>query len=258
MASAFAWTWWTPIPSSKQTELRVGRLTKAHGLKGGLKLELFTDDPARRFVPGAVFSLQVPTSSEWHGKTLELAELRWYNAQPVGFFKDITDRTMAETLVKAILWISQDESEQSDEEDAWYDHQLVGLGVVRDGVRIGVVRRVDHMPAQDLLAIETASGTEVLVPFVKAIVPAVDIALGIVTVTPPVGLFEELPDEAPVADASVNADASADADADDAPADAADAADADDAEDADGADRTENAAEGDADSAEPADDASRD
>jgi 16S rRNA processing protein RimM len=151
-------------------------------------------------VPGAVFSLQVPTSSEWHGKTLELAELRWYNAQPVGFFTGVTDRTVAETLVKAILWISQDESEQTDEEDAWYDHQLVGLGVVRDGTRVGVVRRVDHLPAQDLLAVETASCDEVLVPFVKAIVPAVDVVAGIVTVTPPVGLFEEVPDEDPAPD----------------------------------------------------------
>src|SRR3712207_2776549 len=256
MASAFAWTWWIPIPSSKQTELRVGRLTKAHGLKGGLKLELFTDDPARRFVPGAVFSLQVPTSSEWHGKTLELAELRWYNAQPVGFFVGVPDRTVAETLVKAILWISQDESEQSDEEDAWYDHQLVGLGVVRDGVRIGVVRRVDHLPAQDLLAIEIASGTEVLVPFVKAIVPAVDLAEGIVTVTPPAGLFEELPDEDPAPAAEGAAPAGADgADEDER----ADAERADATVDGTGnAAGTENAAEGDADEADRASDAPRD
>jgi 16S rRNA processing protein RimM len=161
-------------------------------------------------VPGAVFSLQVPTSSEWHGKTLELAELRWYNAQPVGFFTGVTDRTVAETLVKAILWISQDESEQSDEEDAWYDHQLVGLGVVRDGTRIGVVRRVDHLPAQDLLAVELASGNEVLVPFVKAIVPSVDVAAGILTVTPPAGLFEELPDEDPAPQTTDAADDGAD------------------------------------------------
>jgi 16S rRNA processing protein RimM len=172
-------------------------------------------------VPGAVFSLQVPTSSEWHGKTLELAELRWYNAQPVGFFTGVTDRTVAETLVKAILWISQDESEQTDEEDAWYDHQLVGLGVVRDGTRVGVVRRVDHLPAQDLLAVETASGDEVLVPFVKAIVPAVDVVAGIVTVTPPVGLFEEVPDEDPAPDDAADegvidegSDGTEDADAD--------------------------------------------
>lgn len=158
-------------------------------------MELFTDDPARRFVPGAVFTLQVPTGSPWHGKTLELIELRWYNSSPVGFFKDVSDRTAAETLAKAILWITQDDSEQSDEEDAWYDHQLVGLSVRRDGVEVGTVSRVEHLPAQDLLLVETAAG-EVMVPFVKAIVPSVDTARGIVTVTPPTGLFEELPEDA--------------------------------------------------------------
>ena len=66
-------------PRPGTTQLRVGRLTKAHGLKGALKIELYTDDPERRFTPGAIFALQVPTSSPWHGKTLELAELRWYN-----------------------------------------------------------------------------------------------------------------------------------------------------------------------------------
>lgn len=176
------------------TQLRVGRLTKAHGLKGAIKLELFTDDPGRRFVPGAVFTLQVPTSSPWHGKTLELVELRWYNLHAVGFFKDVPDRSTAESLAKAILWIAQDSAEQSDEEDAWYDHQLVGLAVVRDGKRVGTIARLDHMPVQDLLIVKTPNG-EVMVPFVKAIVPSVDVKAGIVTITPPAGLFEALPDE---------------------------------------------------------------
>ncbi len=161
-----------------------------------MKVELYTDAPERRFVPGAVFSLQVPTQSPWHGKTIELAELKWYNSHPVAFFKDVTDRSAAETLVKAILWVDQDLAEQSEEEDAWYDHQLVGLSVVRDGEKVGTVTLVDHFPAQDLLHVDTPSG-EVLVPFVKAIVPAVDIQAGTLTVTPPAGLFEDLPDDEP-------------------------------------------------------------
>jgi 16S rRNA processing protein RimM len=181
-------------PRPGQTELRVGRLTKAHGLKGALKLELYTDEPEKRFVPGAVFTLQVPTASKWHGKTLELRELRWYNGHPVGFFAGVEDRTEAESLVKAILWVSQDAAQLPDEDDAWYDHQLVGLSALRDGQPVGTVARVDHLPAQDLLAITTDSG-EVLVPFVKAIVPEVDIAAGTLTLTPPAGLFEELPDD---------------------------------------------------------------
>lgn len=183
-------------PPPGTTQLRVGRLLKAHGLKGALKLELFTDEPERRFVPGATFALQVPTSSSWHGKTLELTELRWYNSHAVGFFKGVDDRTVAETLVRAILWVDQDVTELPEESDAWYDHQLVGLRALRDGVDVGRVTRVDHLPAQDLLAIATANG-EVLVPFVAAIVPAVDIAAGTVTLTPPAGLFEDLPDDDP-------------------------------------------------------------
>jgi 16S rRNA processing protein RimM len=179
-----------------RTQLRVGRLTKAHGLKGALKLELYTDDPEHRFVPGAQFSLQVPTGSKWHGKSIELAELRWYNGQPVGFFKGVADRSEAETLVKAILWVDQDATELPQEDDAWYDHQLVGLTVLRDGASVGTIARVDHLPAHDLLAIKTDAG-EVLVPFVKEIVPTVDITAGTVTVTPPAGLFEELPEEEP-------------------------------------------------------------
>ncbi len=181
-------------PPPGTTQLRVGRLTKAHGLKGALKVELFTDEPERRFVPGATFTLQVPTSSPWHGKTLELAELRWYNSHAVGFFVGVSTREEAETLVKAIMWVDHDLAEVPAESDAWYDHQLVGLRALRDGQDVGRVVRVDHFPAQDLLAIDTGSG-EVLVPFVSAIVPTVDIAAGTVTLTPPAGLFEELPDE---------------------------------------------------------------
>jgi 16S rRNA processing protein RimM len=183
-------------PPPGTTQLRVGRLLKAHGLKGALKLELFTDEPERRFVPGATFALQVPTSSSWHGKTLELSELRWYNTHPVAFFKGVDDRTAAETLVRAILWVDHDVTELPEESDAWYDHQLIGLRVLRDGVDVGRVARVDHLPAQDLLAVATPNG-EVLVPFVAALVPTVDIAAGTVTVTPPAGLFEELPDDDP-------------------------------------------------------------
>lgn len=179
--------------SRGRTQLRVGRLVKAHGLKGALKLELYTDEPERRFTPGATFSLQVPAESPWHGKTIELTELRWYNGQPVAFFDGIADRTAAETLVRAILWIEQDVTELPEEDDAWYDHQLVGLRVLRDGVEVGTVARLEHLPAQDLIVVDTPAG-EVLVPFVKAIVPVVDLAARSITVTPPAGLFEPIED----------------------------------------------------------------
>ncbi|WP_374204645.1 ribosome maturation factor RimM [Rathayibacter sp. VKM Ac-2929] len=233
-------------PAAGTTQLRVARLTKAHGLKGAIKLELYTDEPDKRFTPGASFTLQVPRTSEWHGKKLELVELRWYNSHPVAFFKGIADRDAAETLLKAILWIDEEVQTEPGDDDSWYDYQLVGMSVVRDGREVGTVRRVDHFPAQDLLIVGTPSG-EVMVPFVNAIVPSVDPVAGVVTVTPPIGLFEEAPEEEPAevdlsgidlsdpelaaaapvedeADADAEAESeSADVTADSAPADSADA-----------------------------------
>lgn len=180
-----------PRPAQGAGSLRVGRLTKPHGLKGGLKVELYTDNPELRFAAGAVFHLQVPEESQWFGRTITVRELRWFNGVPVVFFAEVPDRTAAESIVRAILWIDEDAVASSVEDNAWYAHQLVGLKVHRDGKFVGNITEVQHFPAQDLLSVETPSGT-VLVPFVEAIVPLVDLEAGIVTVTPPAGLFEEL------------------------------------------------------------------
>ena len=179
--------WWT-VTSSK-TKLRVGRLVKAHGLKGALKLELYTDSPGQRFRAGQELELQVPETSEWFGKTVKVAELRFYNQSPVLFLEGIQDRSQAETLVKAILLIETDLEQLPEDPEAWYDHQLVGLTALVGEEVVGKVIRVDHLPAQDLLAIETSNG-EVLVPFVKQIVPSVDIQKGQIVLTTPAGLFE--------------------------------------------------------------------
>jgi 16S rRNA processing protein RimM len=179
--------WW--MVTSSKTKLRVGRLVKAHGLKGALKLELYTDSPDQRFRAGQELELQVPETSEWFGKTVKVAELRFYNQAPVLFLEGIEDRSRAETLVKAILLIETDLEQLPEDPEAWYDHQLVGLSALVGEDVVGKVIRVDHLPAQDLLAIETSNG-EVLVPFVKQIVPAVDIKKGQIVLTPPAGLFE--------------------------------------------------------------------
>jgi 16S rRNA processing protein RimM len=191
------------MTSAKRPEsgLRVGRLLKAHGLKGAIKLELYTDDPALRFVPGSAYTLQVPDESPWVGKTVTLKELKWYNDQAVVFLEGIDDRDAAESLVKAILWVDEAQDSRPVEEDAWYDYQLIGLTVRRNGHAAGTITRVDHFPAQDLLIIDTGD-TEVLVPFVKAIVTRVDIEAGTMDIDPPIGLFED-----PVDDETESADA---------------------------------------------------
>jgi 16S rRNA processing protein RimM len=123
-----------------------------------------------------------------------LASVREVNSSPVAFFEGVEDRTAAEALVKAILWVEHDPEVRPTEDDAWFDHQLVGLRVMRDGAQVGVVVRVEHFPAQDLLVIDTGD-SEVLLPFVKAFVPRVDSDAGVVEITPPGSLFESLEEE---------------------------------------------------------------
>lgn len=155
-----------------------------------MKLELYTDSPELRFASGNSLMLQVPEESEWHGKTVTVKELRWYNQSPVLFLEGVDTREAAEALVKAILLIDQPLDELPQEPNTWYDHQLVGLEVRVDGEKVGEVIRVDHLPAQDLLIVKTDKG-EVMVPFVSVIVPEVNQKQGYLVVTPPQGLFVE-------------------------------------------------------------------
>ena len=92
------------------------------------------------------------------------------------------------------MLVNQDLDELPTEPDAWFDQQLVGLSVLRDGVEVGSIIRVEHYPAQDMLIVGTKGEKQVMVPFVKAFVSTVDIEAKIITVTPPAGLFEEIED----------------------------------------------------------------
>ena len=155
-----------------------------------MKLELYTDSPELRFKTGNELMLQVPEESQWHGKTVTVKEFRWYNQSPVVFLEGIDTREDAEGLVRAILMIEKPLDELPEESDTWYDHQLVGLKVKLDDEVVGEVKRVDHLPAQDLLIVQTKDN-EVMVPFVSVIVPEVNQEQGYLVVTPPEGLFVE-------------------------------------------------------------------
>ena len=64
-----------------------------------------------------------------------------------------------------------------DDPDDFYDHELEGLSAeLADGSPLGAVREVVHLPHGDLLAVTTTAGAEVLVPFLAAFVPVVDVA----------------------------------------------------------------------------------
>ncbi len=167
----------------------VARIGRAHGLKGEVSAEVRTDVPGERFVVGAVFVTDPPDVGP-----LTLSSARDHSGVLVLRFAEAPDRTSAEQLRGVRLLVSTD---AAPEPDAWYEDELVGLRVQRpDGELLGQVVRLDAGGAQDLLVVRAVAGHEVLVPFVTALVPDVDVAAGLVVVDPPGGMFDGEPEEA--------------------------------------------------------------
>lgn len=165
-------------------EVIVARLGRAHGLRGELRLDVRTDAPERRLAVGAVLATEPATAGPLTVTRLRLDGGVWYAA-----FAEVLDRTAAEALRGVALLAPA----ESGEEDAWYPHELSGLRVeLRDGTEVGRVEGLEHLPAQDLLVVRERTGERTLVPFVRAIVPVVDVAGGRVVLEPPGGLLAGL------------------------------------------------------------------
>ena len=168
----------------------VGRIGRPHGVRGLATVEVRTDDPDLRFAPGTVLRTDpaargplTVVDKRWHSGTL-LLQL----AAPSGEVYET--RETVDTLRNTMLLVPVAELPEIEDPDAFYDHQLVGLEArLPDGSVIGEVTAVRH-EAQDLLVIRRAEGGEALVPFVAAIVPAVDVDGGFLVVDPPEGLLE--------------------------------------------------------------------
>lgn len=166
-------------------EIVVAVVGRAHGVRGEVNLTLRTDEPDRRFEAGR--SLLVEDS----GRVLTVASKRWSSGHFQITFREITDRDAAEALRGAVLLAQVDDDEAPEDDDEYYDRQLVGLSVLdARGETVGTVGEVLHMPAQDLLSVRTGTG-ERLVPFVRALVPQVDLAGGLVRLADVPGLVDD-------------------------------------------------------------------
>jgi 16S rRNA processing protein RimM len=164
----------------------VGRIGRAHGIRGELNVDIRTDEPDRRFAPGS--------SVVCAGRTLTVKTARHHGGRLVVAFTEIADRNAAEKLHGTVLEAVVDPDDVPDDPDEFYDHQLVGLevrciGPDDDHRVVGTVTGLVHLPYQDTLTIDV-DGREVFVPFVTELVPVVDVAGGFVTVADVEGLLD--------------------------------------------------------------------
>jgi 16S rRNA processing protein RimM len=177
------------LPQRSDDTVVVGRIGRPHGVRGEVTVEVRTDDPDLRFVPGATFRTDpaargplTVTGVHWHSGTLLL--------RLEGPSGPIDSREAAETVRNTELLVDVADLPEIEDPDSYYDHQLVGLAArLLDGSVLGDVTAVRH-EAQDLLVVRRQDAGDLLVPFVAAIVPTVDVAGGFVVVDPPEGLLD--------------------------------------------------------------------
>jgi 16S rRNA processing protein RimM len=184
-------------------QLIVGRITKAHGIRGEVLVEVRTDDPVARFAVGSV--LVTDPAAVGHpvpdrGRTgpavavpptLTIEAVRSHQGRLIVVFEGVYDRNLAEELRGVLLCVDSTAVPPTGDPDEFNDFELVGLTAVDTaGQPIGEVVRIDHALASDLLVLRLPDGRTGLVPFVTAIVPEVDVAGGRVVLDPPEGLFD--------------------------------------------------------------------
>ncbi|WP_410670927.1 ribosome maturation factor RimM [Amycolatopsis sp. cmx-4-68] len=165
----------------------VGRIAKAHGIRGELSVDVRTDSPEQRFKVGAAVTTKLRDGSR---RQLTIAAAREHSGRLLVRFEEVPTRDVAETLRGALLLADTDTLPPTEDPDEFYDHELAGLRAeLTDGTVVGKVVEIVHSPGGELLELDV-DGREVLVPFVRAIVPTVDVAGGWVVLDPPEGLLD--------------------------------------------------------------------
>jgi 16S rRNA processing protein RimM len=159
-------------------KLNVGRIGRAHGILGEATIEVRTDEAEDRFAIGVVLE------TDSHGE-LTVVSARVHNGILLLGFQGIEDRNSIEALRNELLYAEVDIQAPGIDEDDYHVLQLVGCtAYLVDGDEFGTVTDVLNLPGQDVLAIKSADG-EVLIPFVRQLVPVVDIKAKRMTVIPP-------------------------------------------------------------------------
>lgn len=174
-------------------ELVIGRVVKTHGVRGEVVVDIRTDDPAERFAVGTVLRGRAPRNAGGGVSQFRVAAARMHVGRLLLSLDEVNGRDEADKLRGTLFVIDAADVDSGDDPDEFYDHELEGLPVSTvDGDAVGTVKEVLHLPGGDLLSIATPDGREVLVPFVREIVPVV--TLDGIEIDPPDGLIEPIED----------------------------------------------------------------
>lgn len=160
----------------------VGRVRKAHGIRGEVVVEVLTDDPSTVFAAGQRLL------SESHGE-LHIRRSTPFKGGWILRLTEITTRNEAELWRERYLLLPTAELKPLADDEVYY-HDLVGLRVeLADGAPVGTVEALYEVPQGLMLDVRTERGT-VMVPYRPEVITQVDVEKGTIVIDPPAGLFD--------------------------------------------------------------------
>ena len=163
----------------------VGRIARAHGIRGEVIVNPDTDFPERRFRVGAALFTRRAGVVE----VMRLTTARIQQGRPIVGIEGVRTMSDAEALAGCELRVPPEELEPLPA-GSYYRHDLVGCAVeTTSGARVGPVRGVEGAPGGSRLVVD-APGGEVYIPLAADICVSIDVAARVIVVDPPEGLLE--------------------------------------------------------------------
>jgi 16S rRNA processing protein RimM len=169
-----------PNPPQPPQYLILGEILRPHGVRGELRMRVFTDYPER-----IAEKSQLILAENEEGKRarqLKLESMRMHQNYALLKFEGVDDRDAADLFRELLVLVEIDDAVPL-EEGEFYLYQVIGLQVVTDeGETLGTVKEVMETGANDVYIVESERYGEVLLPAIPSIIVRTDVEAGIVTV----------------------------------------------------------------------------
>ena len=169
-----------PKGNADSNLLLMGRIGAAHGIKGDVRVQSFTEDPLALVKYG-------PFATNRPGLTIAIASARGTTNMLVARLKGVNDRDAAEKLNGVELYAARDILPPPDDDDDFYHADLIGLRAqLSDGTVVGEVSAIPNFGAGDLLEVRAPNGGDTfLFPFTRTVVPHIHVRDGYLVIEPP-------------------------------------------------------------------------
>jgi 16S rRNA processing protein RimM len=167
--------------------MEIGTIVSPQGLKGELRVYPNSDFPERFEVPGERW-IYGPELTEPQSVKLERGNFLPGKGLYVVKLAGVADRDGAEALRDKMLVVPSTDIPKLPQGE-YHVSELIGLQVILQADRSVVGEIVDLMSAGNTILVVRGAQGEHMIPFVQAIVPIVDLAAGLVEITPPEGLL---------------------------------------------------------------------